>query len=280
MSVFETFQRRASYYRVLQSAVPGHLEQVDSRIKAITMTSPASAGVPAPAPMNLVARFIGIITSPKATFASVIAVPKWFGMLALTTVLVALFTALPMTTPAGRQAALDQQVESMKSFGFEVNDQMYEQMEKSSQMAPYTTGISVLFVSPIFTVVIAGILFAIFNAALGGEASFKQVFTVLVHAGAVSALSTVFSGVINYFRGGVSSAANLGALLPMLPQGSFVANLLGTVDIFLIWYIIVLAMGLAVLYRRRTQPIAISLMLVYAVIAVIIAVVKSRAGGA
>ena len=230
--------------------------------------------------MNLAARFIGIITSPKATFASVVAHPKWLGMLAVTTVLIAAFSALPLTTPAGRQAGLDQQVESMKSLGFEVTDQMYDQMEKSSQMAPYTTGISVLFISPIFTIVVAGILFAIFNAAMGGEASFKQVFTVLVHASAVSALSTVFSGIINYFRGGVSSAANLGALLPMLPQGSFVANLLGTVDVFLIWYIIVLAMGLAVLYRRRTQPIAISLMVFYAVIAVIIAVVKSRAGGA
>ena len=78
--------------------------------------------------------------------------------------------------------------------------------------------------SPIFAVIIAGILFAIFNAALGGEASFKQVFTVLVHAGAVSALSTVFSGIINYFRGGVGSAANLGALLPMLPEDSFVGE--------------------------------------------------------
>lgn len=280
MSVFELLRagrRIAAWYN---PAVPGQPNRPISPIKAITMTSPASAGVPAPAPMNLVARFLGIITSPKATFAGVIAFPTWFGMLALTTVLVAFFTALPMTTPAGRQAALDQQVESMKSFGFEVNDQMYEQMEKSSQMAPYTTGISVLFITPIFAVIIAGILFAIFNAAMGGEASFRQVFTVLVHAGAVSALSAVFSGVINYFRGGVSSAANLGALLPMLPEGSFLANLLGTVDVFLIWYVVVVAMGLAVLYRRRTQPIAIALMMVYAAIAVIIAVVKSRAGGA
>ena len=63
-------------------------------------------------------------------------------MLALTTVIVAFFTALPMTTEAGRQAALDQQVEQMKSFGVEVNDQMYEQMEKGSRMMPYTTGAS------------------------------------------------------------------------------------------------------------------------------------------
>jgi hypothetical protein len=66
----------------------------------------------------------------------------------------------------------------------------------------------------------------------------------------------------------------------MLPEKSFLASLLGAIDVFLIWWIVVLAMGLAVLYRRRTQPIAISLLAVYAVIAIVIAVVKSRAGGA
>jgi hypothetical protein len=183
-----------------------------------------------------------------------------------------------MTTEAGRQAAIDQQVTQMQSFGVTMTDQMYEQLEKGSGRMPYTTGISVLVVSPIIALIIAGILFAIFNAALGGEASFKQVFAVLVHAGPVSALSTVFSGTINYVRGTMGSAANLGVLLPMLPENSFVGRLLGMIDIFLIWYIVVLAIGLAVLYRRRTQPIAISLLAVYAVIAIVVALVKSRLG--
>jgi hypothetical protein len=134
--------------------------------------------------------------------------------------------------------------------------------------------------SPIMVLVIGGILFAIFNAALGGEASFKQVMAIVVHAGVISTVSAVFSGIINYFRGAVGSVATLGALLPMLPEKSFLAGLLGAIDVFLIWWIIVLAMGLAVLYRRRTQPIAISLLAVYAVIAIVIAVVKSRVGGA
>jgi hypothetical protein len=239
----------------------------------------AAAGV-TPGPRPLPARFIGVITAPKDTFRGVVAAPKWLGMLLLTTVLVAFFSALPMTTDAGKQAAIDQQVESMKGFGMEVSDQMYAQMEKSSAMMPYTTAGFVFFLSPIMSVVIAGILFAIFNAALGGEASFKQVYAVLVHAGAVSALGTVFSGLVNYFSGKVGSAANLGALLPMLPERSFAANLFGTVDVFLIWYVIVLAIGLGVLYKRRTQPIAFSLLALYAVIALVIAVVKSRAGGA
>lgn len=244
------------------------------------MTTTAAAAGVTPGPQNLFARFIGIITAPKDTFRGVVAHPKWFGMLALTTILVALFSALPMTTDAGKQAALDQQVQSMKSFGMEVSDQAYAQMEKGTAMMPYTTAGAVFFISPIMAVIIAGILFAIFNAALGGEASFKQVFAVLCHAGAVSALSTVFSGVVNYFSGKVGSAANLGALLPMLPEQSFAANLLGTIDVFLVWYVFVLAIGLGVLYKRRTQPIAISLFAVYAVIALAIAIFKSRAGGA
>jgi hypothetical protein len=244
------------------------------------MTPPPIAAGVAPAPKSLPARFIGAITSPRDTFASVAASPKWFGMLALTTIIIAIFTALPMTTEAGRQAAIDQQVTQMQSFGFTVDDKMYEQLEKGAGRMPYTTGISVLVVSPIFALIIAGILFAVFNAAMGGEASFKQVFAVLVHAGAISALSTVFSGTINYFRGSIGSVANLGALLPMLSESSFAGRLLGMIDVFLIWYVVVLAIGLAVLYRRRTQPIAISLLTVYALIAIVVALIKSRVGGA
>jgi len=244
------------------------------------MNNTATSAGATPAPKGLLARFIGIITAPKDTFASVVPTPKWLGMLAVTTLMIAFFTALPLTTEAGRQAALDQQVQQMQSFGMTVNDQMYDQLQKGAGRLPYTTGGALLVFGPIMAVVIAGILFAIFNAALGGEASFKQVFSILTHAGVISAISAVFSGFVNYFRNGTGSVANLGALLPMLPEKSFLAGFLGTVDVFLIWYIVVLAMGLAVLYRRRTQPIAISLLGVYAVIAIVVALVKSRAGGA
>jgi hypothetical protein len=244
------------------------------------MNNTATSAGATPAPKGLLARFIGIITAPKDTFASVVPTPKWLGMLAVTTLMIAFFTALPLTTEGGRQAAIDQQVQQMQSFGMDVNDQMYDQIQKGAGRMPYTTAGFILVLTPIMAVIIAGILFAIFNAALGGEASFKQVFAILAHAGAISAISAVFSGVVIYFRNGTGSAAILGALLPMLPEKSFLAGFLGTVDVFLIWYIVVLAMGLAVLYRRRTQPIAISLLSVYAVIAIVIALVKSRAGGA
>lgn len=226
--------------------------------------------------MNVFSRFVGIITAPRATFASVVAHPKWLGMYLLTATIIAFGAALPMTTEAGKQAALDQQVSSMESLGFQVSDQMYEEMRKRMSLAAYQTGGSIFIFGIVVSLVVAGILWAIFNAAMGGEATYKQILAVLIHAGVISALGQLFTGPINYFRGAVTSATSLGALLPMLDDQSFIGKLAGMLDIFVVWWLLVIAIGLGVLYRRKTQPIAITLFGIYAVIIVAIAALTSR----
>jgi hypothetical protein len=69
--------------------------------------------------------------------------------------------------------------------------------------------------------------------------------------------------------------ANLGVFVPMLEETSFVTVLLTTIDLILVWWLITLATGLAVLYKRRTGGIATSLILVYVVIALVIATFTS-----
>ena len=240
-------------------------------------TSVTTGGTP---PLSLPARFLGIITAPKETFASVVAHPRWLGILVLTTAIVAIGTALPMTTEAGKEATLRASVEGMEAFGMTVTDQMYEQMRGRMWFAPYQTAIAVLFFSPIMAVAIAGVFFLVFNIAMGGGATFKQLFSVMCHAGVISALQQLFTGPLNYFRGAVTSATNLTVLLPMVDPKSFLGRVLSMTDLFLIWYVLVLAIGLAVLYRRKTQPIALSLYAVYAVIVVVFAAIMSRVGGA
>jgi hypothetical protein len=148
------------------------------------------------------------------------------------------------------------------------------------RMAPYTTAGFIIVLSPIMGVILTGILFAVFNAVLGGEATFKQLFSVWTHAGVISALSALFTAPLNLARGAVGSATNLAVLLPMLDEGSFLGRLFGMVDLFVIWGLIVLAIGLGVLYRRKTQPIVLAFFGVYAVIAVVVAAIMSRLGGA
>ena len=57
--------------------------------------------------------------------------------------------------------------------------------------------------------------------------------------------------------------------LPFLDETRFSARLLGSIDLFCIWWMVSLAIGLGVLYKRRTAPIATTLLVVYAVIALV-----------
>lgn len=226
------------------------------------------------APKGLVARFIGVITAPRETYMSVVAYPKWFGMLALVTLGIAILVGGFLGTKVGQDAWLDAALSS----GREFNEQQMQGMQKMMPFMGYITAASMLVSWPLILVVIAGILYAVFNAAMGGTATFKQVFAVVVHAGPIGLLAQLFTVPLNYFRGTMTSATNLGVLLPMLPEKSFLALLLGMIDLFLIWQLVVLSIGLAVLYRRRTQPIATALLVVYAIIAVIVAFVRRGAG--
>jgi membrane protein, antimicrobial resistance system len=244
------------------------------------MANTSTAPVSSAASKGLIARFIGVITSPRDTFQSVAAHPKWFGMLVLTTVIVATCSVIPMTTEAGRQAALDKQVSQMEAFGQKVNDAQYARMEKTMAFAPYFTAAGILIGTPIFTVIIAGILFAVFNAALGGEATFKQLFSVWVHSGVISALGQMFTLPLNLLRGSVGSATNLAVLLPMVDDTSFIGRILSMIDLFIVWGVMVGAIGLAVLYKRRTQPIAITFFAIYAVIVLCVAAIMRSLGGA
>jgi hypothetical protein len=230
----------------------------------------------APAPKSLAARFIGIITAPRGTYTSVVAYPKWFGMLALTVLGLGLLIGGFLMTKVGQEAWLEAALNS--PFAGQVSEQQVQGMEKMAPYVGYITLVYMLVFMPVVTVIVSGILFAVFNAAMGGTASFKQVFTVVVHAGPIGVLSQLFTVPLNYFRGTMTSATTLGVLLPMLPEKSFAARLLGMIDLFVIWQLIVLSIGLAVLYRRRTQPIATALLVVYAIIAVIVAFVRRGAG--
>jgi hypothetical protein len=65
----------------------------------------------------------------------------------------------------------------------------------------------------------------------------------------------------------------------MLPETSFPARFFGTIDLFLVWWVMVLAIGLGVLFRRPTKTIALTLFAVYLIIALAVATVTTMAGG-
>jgi len=221
---------------------------------------------------GLVARAIGIITSPRETYAAVAAAPRWFGMTVLVVLVVAACQMGFQATAVGKQATLDESIRRIESFGVKVSDQMYEQTRQAIMEPPaWRVGLTVaslVVVPPIIWSVIAGLLFLVFGVFTGGRATFKQLFAVVVHSSVISALGTVFLTPLNYFRQSLSSATNLGVFFPFLPEGSFLARLAGMADLLLIWWVTSLAIGVAVTYKKKTGSVAMVLFGIYAVIAI------------
>jgi Yip1 domain len=243
------------------------------------MSDTATALQPLAADRSLAARLVGVVFSPGDTFRGIAAHPRWLGAMAVIVAIVAGANFALLSTEVGQQALLDQQIRSAESWGRTLTDEQQDRMERMLPMMRYITLASTVVMVPVITFALAGVLYAVFNAGLGGDARYRQVLAVLTHAGAISAVGAFFITPLNYARESLSSATNLGVFLPFLDEGSLPARFLGMIDLFLIWWVIVIGIGLSMLYRRRTGPVVVSLLATYLVIAAVIAVVMRAFAG-
>lgn len=220
-----------------------------------------------PTPPSLMSRVVGVITAPRATFEKIVAAPRVGGALMLVTIISTLSVGLLLSSERGQQAWLDQAVAQQEAFGNTVTDEQYEGMRNMSKYAAYMGAVQFIVGVPLGALIMGGILYAIFNALMGGSATFKQVMAVVAHSQIISALAFLVTTPINYVKGTMTGATNLGVLFPMLDESSFAARLLGMLDLFLLWWLFVLSVGIAVLYRRKTSSVAMVLFGIYFVIA-------------
>ncbi len=231
-----------------------------------TMTS--SAPSDAPALPGLFARAIGVITSPGETFRHVTRTPKVAGMLFLVCAAAALTQGLPQFTERGRAMVLEMQVEQTERFtGQPVTDETYEVLRQRGQFGAYMALLGSFIFVPFVSVVMTAILWAAFNTIMGGTATFKHVMAVVVHSQIIGSVGGLISAPVMYMRGQMStSVANLGALAASLDEGSYLARVLGMIDLFAVWWIVVLAIGLATLYKRTVSGVTTGLLITYLVI--------------
>jgi len=185
-----------------------------------------------------------------------------------------------MATEVGRNAVVDQQITQSEAYGRHLTQEQIDRLETVSKYYVYGTPVLQLVGLALASVVVAGIAFAVFNALLGGDATFKQVFAIVVHSGVVLAALSLFTTPLAYARQTLSTATNLGVFFPFLDDSSFAARLLSSIDLVYIWWMVSVAIGLGILYRKRTGPIATTMIAIYGVIGIVIAAIKTASSGA
>jgi hypothetical protein len=228
---------------------------------------------------GLASRIVGVLFSPRTTYPAIVARPAWLGV-TLITVLLSAGAQFWLSTPSGQKAMQDtaeQQIRVMLQVAPNLPDQALERM-RNTERAAYSAAAAVVISVVVTIVLLAGILLGIFNGLAGGAGRYKQVLAVVAFSSLIWMVSALFDAGIGYLKGEMVGAGRLAGLFPMIDDNGFVGALLKTLNVFWFWGLVNLAIGVAVLYKRRTAPIATSFIAVYLVIAFLIAVVRSSLG--
>jgi hypothetical protein len=228
---------------------------------------------------TLPARVAGVLRSPHALFTSVIERPRWAAMMLFTLLITAVCGAALMETGVGRQALVDQWERTALAFGREVSDDRYAELVAMSEYGPAYALLSAVVAGPALTCGVAAAIVGVFSAAGGGDATYKQVLAIVAHAGVILALRQVVATPFNYARETLASPATLGHLLPMFDEASLPARFFGAIDLFVVWWVIVLAIGVAVLYRRSARSTALVFIGSYVGFAALLAIAMAVSGG-
>jgi hypothetical protein len=207
------------------------------------------------APMNPFQRLIGVFFQPKATFTDVVARPGWVLPVVLLCIcsVAVIFT---FTQRVGWHAFMEKKfAESSRAQQMPV-DEREKAIDAQAKYAPifaYVFGSLWVVVS---IVVLAAVGLAAFNLTAGAQLKFKTCMGIVAHAGVPFLLAYLLAILVILIKPPDMVdlenllASNPGALLSSDAPKWLVA-LLGSIDLFSVWSILLLALGFSTANSRK-----------------------------
>lgn len=223
-------------------------------------------------------RVVGVLTHPRTTMADLVAAPSWLGAWVAMLVIWLAAAAWLLTTGVGQQALVDERVRQVEAFGGRVDDAAYGALQQSPPWTGYfTSGGRLLLAPPVTVAVAAGLM--LLARLDGASLSRSAALAISVHASVVLVLQQLLATPLHYLRESLSSPSNLAVFLPMFDEGTVPARILGAVDLFGLWWLWLLALGVHAAARRPARRYLGRLLVVYLGIVGALAVAMALAGG-
>lgn len=207
-------------------------------------------------PMSEAARLSGVFFSPGKAFADIGARPRFWVPL-----IIMMLLAFGYTFSIGKHIGWDHVVRQQSESDPRMQEMTADQRENAIAIGSKVAGI-IGYVSPVFVIafvaITAGVLLFVFNSMLGAALKFKQVFATVCYAGLVGALSTILSIVMLFVKNPDEFdiqhplAFNLGAFLGPDTKSKALLAFASSIDLFTLWTIAVMAIGLSAAARKVT----------------------------
>jgi hypothetical protein len=238
-------------------------------------------------------RVTGVLMHPRSTMAEVVRHPVFTTTWVVVLLAVVISGGLLLSTPVGQQALVDERVRVTEALGQRVDDAEYARLQANPPLLVYlTSGGRLLLTPPISLLVAAGLV--VLARLDDATVSLKTALAVVVHASVVLALQQIVATPVHYLYESLTSPTNVAGLLRVFDEGTWPARVFGTIDVFVLWWMWLLSVGLAAATAgsasvddargrpergRRARRYLLRLAAVYVGVAAVIAAVLAVWGG-
>jgi hypothetical protein len=194
-------------------------------------------------------RVTGVLWRPRSTMTEVVSHPSFIMTWVVLLLAVAVCGGLLLSTQVGRQALVDERVRVTEALGQRVDDAEYARLEANPPVPIYlTSGGRLLLMPPITLAVAAGVM--LLGRIDGTRLSYLTALAITVHATVVLALQQIVAAPLHYLHESLTSPTTIAGLLQIFDEGSWPSRLFGTIDVFGVWWIWLLSLGLAAAAAR------------------------------
>lgn len=222
-----------------------------------------SPGSPEPS-ISPAGRFFGVFFSPGETFADIARRPGFlFPLVVLIITSVAVTEA--MLWKIGMERIIRSSIEQSGRASSLSPEQLDQAVERGAAIGSVIAHVSGFLGAPIYLLIMAGLGLLILNAVFGSQSGFKAVFSVTCHAGlirvigAVMAVPLIFIGDPEHFNPQNPVPTNIGFFLDPHDVSKPLYSLAGSCDFLMLWFLIVLGIGLSQVTGGKVKSKAIFL---------------------
>jgi len=204
---------------------------------------------------GLIARMLNVFTNPQRTFQALKVKPDWIIPALIVVVVMGLFgyvqtTHQGLVETANEMARQKLEARNMTS---EQIDQAMAMSEKFRKFSPLTTA-----VIPLVLLVFlgSGVWLFVSNTLMGAKASYPQMLAVTSYTLLISALGTLIKLPVMMANNNLFVHFSLATFMPDSARETFIYKfLMSATDLFSIWAMAVLSIGIAVICQLKVNKV-------------------------
>jgi len=182
-----------------------------------------------------------------------------------------------LATEVGYDTALER-IENSSRIPDDQKEEIITQMEERMEGPQITGWVASALGGPVTVFFMALIALLVGNTIMGGSAKYGQLLNVTAWAYMINILESIIKIPLMLSKWSLEVYTGLG-VFGIGEKGSFINSIFNAIDIFAIWRIILMAIGMGIIYNKKTRPYAIAMLIAWFLLRLIGAGFSSFFGG-